>query len=138
MSHDSSVQTYDDMLAWPFALGGRGANGIDCLGVCVEVWSRLGIPAIDPWEQLVSESNLRGRRAWARLSHSDRPTMGWKQATSPWMPGDVGEHVGNSHVSAYVGDGWWISAASACNGVYRFAENGTQRNSIRSVWRWRC
>ena len=38
-----------DLMALPFARGGRGGDGIDCLGLTLAVLERVGIPAPDPW-----------------------------------------------------------------------------------------
>lgn len=39
---------YSDMLSWPYRQGGRGAAGIDCLGVVLEIYRRAGLRLPDP------------------------------------------------------------------------------------------
>jgi hypothetical protein len=34
---------YEDMLFWPYLIGGRDANGIDCGGVVLEILRRAGL-----------------------------------------------------------------------------------------------
>lgn len=41
-----------DIMAWPYRLGGRGSDGVDCLGLTLAVLWRIGIPAPDPWHSV--------------------------------------------------------------------------------------
>jgi hypothetical protein len=54
----AAVSDYADLIgegtgrAVPFKLGGRTLDGLDCLGVCLEMARRRGVPLPDPWQEI--------------------------------------------------------------------------------------
>lgn len=58
---------YEDMLAWPYRYGGRGATGIDCFGVAVEILRRAGIGIPD----VSTTSAVEFSELWTQVSAPD-------------------------------------------------------------------
>lgn len=50
----------DDLLKWPYRFGGRGPDGVDCLGVVIEVYRRAGLELPDPLWPGESEQTFAG------------------------------------------------------------------------------
>lgn len=50
----------DDLLTRPYRFGGRGADGIDCLGIVLEVYRRAGLELPDPLWPGESEETFAG------------------------------------------------------------------------------
>lgn len=48
----TATRDVTDLMALPFQRGGRGVDGIDCLGLTLAVLERIGIPAPDPWHSV--------------------------------------------------------------------------------------
>lgn len=54
------MPNYDDLLLKKFEKGGRGPNGYDCWGLCMEVLKRAGIDMID-FEDWVCDDLARSK-----------------------------------------------------------------------------
>lgn len=71
-----------ELLRVPYRLGGRGADGIDCLGVVLAHLAELGLPQPDPWTSVAEEWQRTGR-------YGHGFPDGWSPA--PAVPGTDGD-----------------------------------------------
>jgi hypothetical protein len=120
-----------DVRRTPYALEGRAPGvGLDCLGVCLVVAARLGIPSPDPW-CAIAEDWRRGLAVssgfpagWARFSRAE-----WRRPET----GDVWVFVGAHPWVGILCDGY-LWSASAAAGVFSVPACRWQR-APNEVWR---
>ena len=95
---------FDDLIGIPFAYGGRSLAGLDCWGLVVEVYRRLGIAVED-----VAEYHDVLATAANPVFETQR-TAAWRQVGEPFEPHDVLLFSGGccgaaTHCAIWIGDG---------------------------------
>lgn len=128
---------YEDLLGAPYREGGRDKDGLDCWGLVLEVFRRLGHALPDPG---VTTADIEGGRAdpFAAYSASDD----WERAMPPFQVFDVilfkpegGGHVA-SHAGVYVGERKILHAtdtAGVCTQPLKFLQH-----RIFGAYRLKC
>lgn len=123
----------DDLIGVPWQEGGRDARmGLDCLGVVLEVLSRMGLKAFDPWRAWQSA----WRRGWRNVSEAI--PEGWVRVArgAGLQPGDVliTEEDGlPTHIVVVVEDRRVVSAMKG-HGVVLLPLRWAQ-DRMHSAWR---
>jgi cell wall-associated NlpC family hydrolase len=123
---------YSDLLGTPFVRHGRSKEGIDCLGIVLEMYRRAGIDLPDPVDTLPEE---------ALSDHgviSD--AMGeWEDVVGGYRELDVivfRDSTGKIHVGVLVSLAKMIHATEN-NGVI-VSPLRYKQQSIQKVYRYRC
>ena len=126
------VLDVDHLIGVPWVEGGRDfrrTGGTDCLGIVLHVVRDvLGIPAVDPWDELADRWRDR------RFDIGQALPSGWTPVGAPYHPGDVAVTDRGFHVSVYTGGGWFLSCSREV-GVHRWAQK-RPHTPIVGVWRW--
>lgn len=118
------------LLGVPYAVGGRSREGADCLGIVLLALAELGIPARDPWLEVMD----RWASGW-RASAEAMP-RGWVQVESPdYVPGDVLLCGDGQHVAIYAGGGYVLHSRERVGAHFTRLERLTER--VDSAWRYR-
>lgn len=123
---------YSDLIGTPFLRHGRSKDGIDCLGVVLEMYRRFGIALTDPVETLPVE---------ALTDHSVvSDAMGeWEEVNSGYRERDVivfRDSTGKVHVGILVSLSKMLHATEN-NGVV-VSPIRYRQQSIEKVYRYRC
>lgn len=123
----------DDLIGVPWIEGGRDPKqGLDCLGVVLEVLERMGLPAFDPWAAWQGA----WRRGWRNIAEAIPD--GWERLErgTGLLPGDVVivEQDGvPTHVVIVIGDRRVVSAMKR-QGVVLLPQRWAEQH-MHSAWR---
>lgn len=118
------------LMAAPYVRGGRGFDGIDCLGVVILVLDLRGTPIGDPWQHL--------RREWeaGRIQVASALPEGWERmpAGTALLDGDVLVRFTDHSGAMVVHDGF-VWSAHPQQGVWRRPVARFTRRADDEVWR---
>jgi hypothetical protein len=124
------VTEIDDLLAAPYQWRGRDPlKGLDCLGVVLNVASRHGLPAPDPWKD-IGEAYKAGT-----LDTSTGFPDGWHRVSGELHELDIVLFRARGEESCgIIHDGYLLSADRVI-GVYRLPLH-RWRHDPREIWRY--
>jgi cell wall-associated NlpC family hydrolase len=89
------VDKFEDLIGKPFVDDGRGPDGYDCVGLCLEIFTRMKIPVSDYNKLVFPEINNKEQKAKVLLCELARD----------WVPVDTPEY-GILVVIDYPFPGW--------------------------------
>lgn len=124
---------YDDLAGVPYAAKGRSMAGLDCAGLVMEVYRRLGHtlpdPLVDPVDYAGSASAIAEEavsRRWLRL---DEPELHCVVVLQQHP--DFAQHLG-----VYVGGGRFLHAVEHIGVTTDHLSAPVYRNRIRGFYRY--
>ncbi len=123
----------DDLVKIPYRAKGRSLDGLDCAGLVIELYRRIGIelpdPLVDPSDYAGAASEIEAEassRRWLRL---DEPEL--QCVVVIQQHPDFAQHLG-----VYVGAGRFIHAVEHLGVTVDHLSAPIYRNRIRGFYRY--
>lgn len=110
---------------------GRDENGLDCAGLILCCWHRLGLT---DWDERRYGAGGDADRLWHGLIHFCDPAEGEPQAGDVLLLAIKGHPI---HVALATGEGTMIHALEQPGSVVEVPFDAHWRKRLVSVWRWR-
>lgn len=124
---------YDDLVGVPYVAKGRSPRGLDCAGLVIEVYRRLGItiedPAVDPAEYAVAAAVIDAvskSRDWVRIPEPEVSCVVVIQQHPEFV----------QHLGVYVGGGLFLHAVAPIGVTTSSLHDSMYRDQIRGFYRY--
>ena len=124
---------YDDLVGVPYVAKGRSMAGLDCAGLVMEVYRRLGIiigdPSVDPAAYAVAAAvidEVSRSRDWTRIPEPEVSCIVVIQQHPAFI----------QHLGVYVGGGLFLHAVAPVGVITSSLHETMYRDQIRGFYRY--